>query len=114
MTILGAPFSYGSIWQRRQLVLITAGGVDEHSARRHALELKSRAAEFDSCDTEVIVTRDPVPGIPEHATVVADRWGAIIYIEDRSDVTALPDVQDLLDQAAYVQSRCPECEGEAR
>jgi hypothetical protein len=113
-TTLGATFSYTSIWQRRNLVLITAGGVDPDVVRRYAVELTHRAAEFDGYETECVVTRDHVHGIPERATVIADRWGEIVHIGVRSDRVGLPTPHELLDWVAYLQIRCPECEGEAR
>jgi hypothetical protein len=46
--------------------------------------------------------------------VVADRWGEIVFAEEKSDVADLPGPQELVDWLNYVMNQCPECEGEAR
>jgi hypothetical protein len=61
-----------------------------------------------------VVTRDRVPGLQAPATLVADRWGEIVYVTDTSRVDELPASSDLLDWLDYVDRRCPECEGETR
>jgi hypothetical protein len=113
-TMSGELFEYARVWQRKNLVLITAAGVDLDSVGRFVSDLANRISEFNDLETEFVVTRDHVAGIRERSVVVADRWGEIVHLDARSAVAGLPGVQDLLDWIAHVQARCPECEGEAR
>ena len=111
-TVTGDMFHYSSIWQRKNLVLIT---VDRADAAHHFVRsLRERDAEFDLLDSICVVTTDRVARLPAPAALVADRWGEIIHVAGAADADGLPAVQELLEWLAYTQSRCPECEGEAR
>jgi hypothetical protein len=110
----GQLISYSEVWQHRNLVLITLRDDDSDSTRRYLTDLTNRIPEFSNQNTTCIITRDEVPGVPAPAVVVADKWGEIIYIAAKPDVGDLPMPQELLDWIDYVQTRCPECEGEAR
>jgi len=65
-------------------------------------------------NSECVITRDRVPGVPCPSAVVADRWGEVVYVATASDVADLPSAQELVDWVTYLQTQCPECEGEAR
>ena len=65
-------------------------------------------------ETEWIVTRDPVEGLPCPGIVVADRWGEIAHVVHSSQVEDLPPADELIEWVRYLQYRCPECEGEAK
>ena len=60
------------------------------------------------------MTQDGVPGIPSPGVIVADRWGEVAYVVATSAVADLPPPQELIDWLAYVQTQCPECEGEVK
>ena len=88
-----------------------------------ALDLPSRAyvsrlnilwQELSSRQSECVFTHDNVPGLPGPGALVADRWGEILHVAGGSDVADLPTPEDLLDWIRYVESQCPECEGEAK
>ena len=111
-TVTGDMFHYSSIWQRKNLVLITVDRTD--SAHHYVRTLRGHDAEFDALEGVCVVTIDRVAGLPAPAVLVADRWGEIVHVSGASDAGGLPAVQELLDWLGYLQNRCPECEGEAR
>ena len=114
-TLQGGHFSYVSIWQHRALLLVIvppASGPDAISAFVAALERQRRTLELYAMD--FVVTRDVLPWSAELSAVVCDRWGEVHHVWGRDDNGAFPPVDDLLEWVAYVQMRCPECEGEAR
>jgi len=110
-TVGGDVFAYGTIWQRRHLVLIVLPESDADDSYIGALA--SRAAEFRDRETECVITRDAVPGLPAPAVLVADRWGEVVHVAAASDTSGLPTAQELLEWVDHVRQRCPECEGEA-
>jgi hypothetical protein len=65
-------------------------------------------------DTEWIVTRDAVEGLPCPGVVVADQWGEIAHVVRSLQVEDLPAPDELIEWVRYLQYRCPECEGEAK
>jgi hypothetical protein len=111
MTVDGEVFRYSTIWQRRNLLLVLA---DADADRADVAELTARGAAFRERNGECIVTHDRVNGFPDRGVVVADRWGEIVHIAAVPAGAGLPSSQELLDWLDYVESRCPECEGEAR
>ena len=110
----GEEFSYETIWQRRNLVLITLPLADSESARRYVSELAARGAEFRDGHADWVITQDRVQALPSPAVLVADRWGEVVYLAATSEVRDLPQVEEVLEWVRYVQTRCPECEGESK
>ena len=113
-TLHGDEFSYATVWQRRNLVLIALPVTDSESVRRYVSELTARGAEFADGDADCVITQDRIQEIPSPAVLVADRWGEVICIAAKLDVRDLPQVEDVLEWVRYVQNRCPECEGESK
>ena len=111
--VQGKTISYSTIWQRRNLVLVVLPPSDSDSTARYTSELVEAAAAFGP-NTTLVITRDALPGLSAGAVVVADKWGEIIYVCDKYPVADLPSPRDLLDWISYVETKCPECEGEAR
>jgi hypothetical protein len=123
-------FDYGIIWQRRSLalVILPAAGVDDFpgesgdaedsSHSRHdegyVREVMSRRAEFDARGSACVITRDDVAGLIPPAALVADRWGEVVFVAGVATAEMLPAPEELLEWLAYLENRCPECEGEAR
>lgn len=108
-TVEGKPFSYRTIWQQKNLVLLTLPAGDSLSSRQYESALNASLAEFSNRDTSWVVTREVVPGAPVPGVVIADQWGEIVHVAD-----GLPEAQGLLEWISYLQHRCPECEGEAK
>jgi len=83
-------------------------------SRNDADRLITRVRGLNDDDTEWIVTRDPVEGLPCPGVVVADQWGEIAHVVHSSQVEDLPPPDELIEWVRYLQSKCPECEGEAK
>ena len=113
-TVNDEPFSYSTIWQRRNLVLVTLPRLECDACEGYIARLTRQSAAFSGQNAECLITRDDIPGVPSPSTLVADKWGEIVHLTAASEVSDLPSVDELLDWVGYVQSRCPECEGEAR
>jgi hypothetical protein len=110
----GEPFRYSAIWQHKNLLLVTIPTLDSESTSAYTADVTARVRDFEDRDLELVITRDRVPGVAVPAVVVADRWGEIVFAEEKSDVADLPGPQELVDWLNYVMIQCPECEGEAR
>ena len=113
-TVGGEPFSYSTIWQRKNLVLLCLPAAESQCSDTYLSELAARKSAFAAKDAACVVTRDPVAEIASPGIVVADRWGEIVHIAQATPVDALPSPEDLLDWLDYLEKRCPECEGEAK
>ena len=109
----GKRFQYSSIWQRKNLALVILPDSDPQS-RHYADRLMAKVRGLNDDDTEWVLTRGPVEGLPRCGVVVADQWGEIVHLADSSRVQDLPPAEDLIDWVRYLEYRCPECEGEAR
>jgi hypothetical protein len=101
------------LWQRRNLLLVRLPAASGEEAA-YLAALAGYASSLRATETDFLVTRDPVQGIPRYGIVVADRWGEILAVHHADDVTTLPSPAELVDWADYVQRQCPECRGEAR
>jgi hypothetical protein len=108
-TVDGRRVRYQEIWQRRNLVLVTASSRDRDAAARYASRLQARRQEFEQADASVVVTTDPVPGLAPPMVAIADRWGEILHVADPADVARFPDVDELLSWVQFVRMQCPEC-----
>ena len=113
-SLRGEMFSYSSIWQRTNLVLVVVPVEKSEFPGTYVSRLVARRSEFTAKNAECVVTADRVPGIDGPAVVVADRWGEIVYAAATSHVDTLTSAQELLDWVDYLERRCPECEGEAK
>jgi hypothetical protein len=109
-TVGGALFSYETIWQRRNLVLVTLTSCDD----RYASALQERRAEFRELEAECVITCDALPGLPAPGVLIADRWGEIALAQAAAESAGLPSADDLIATVVHLQQRCPECEGEAK
>ena len=111
-TLAGDVFTYSTIWQHRNLVLVSLPDADHEGD--YPSTLAARARDFEERHAACVLTRDPVPGVPTPGAVVADRWGEIVYVGSAAHIDELPSPSELLDWLEYVERRCPECEGEAK
>jgi hypothetical protein len=109
-SIDGRAMAYSSIWQRRNLVLISLAS---HACVTDGYAACIAAASQDDQETVWIVTEDAVDGVPHPGVVVSDRWGEIVHIASASQ-DGLPNVDELLEWVSFTRMRCPECEGETK
>ena len=110
----GELFCYSSIWQRKNLLLVSLPTLDSDSTSGYIAELGQRLRDLGDRDLELIVTRDSIPGVSISTVLVADKWGEVVYAVGASEVSDLPSPQELVEWVNYLNNRCPECEGEAR
>lgn len=112
-TVDGDLFDYSTIWQRKNLLLVRLlHAPDDNGA--YVPDLRARAAELRALETESVITRDDVPGLPAPGLLIADRWGEIVHITSAAESVQSPTFEELLGWLEHLQNRCPECEGEAR
>ena len=109
----GSLVDYQELWQRKNLLLISLRQ-DDPTARAYVESLIAKESDLRAYDTAFIVTTDVVRGIPSPGIVVADRWGEIYYVLEASSASDLADPVTLIEWLRYVQSECPECQGETR
>jgi hypothetical protein len=114
VTVDDQTVQYSTIWQRRNLVLVTLIDTDSAPSRRYVSQLSAATPAFQRHETECVITRDVVAGVASPSVVIADRWGEILCVASASSVPDLPRLPEILEWAAYLQTRCPECEGETR
>jgi hypothetical protein len=110
----GAVVAYSSIWQRRNLVLVTLSATASQQSCDYVSQLADYMPEFRKHDAACVVTRDHVPGCPTPGVVIADRWGEIVQVAAAPDIADLRGPRELLEWIEYLQNQCPECQGEAR
>jgi hypothetical protein len=111
-TLGGDMFRYSTIWQRKNLVLVTLPMTVAGDS--YASELLALGSAFHEREGVCVITRDHLTGLSAPAALVADRWGEIVHVATTSDVADLPPPHELLNWLEYVEQRCPECEGEAK
>ena len=113
-SIAGERFAYSDIWQRKNLVLVTVPHEESNGSTTYLAQFAIGTPELTGDDTACLITRDSIPGVPAPGVVVADRWGEIHHVTNAARVEDLPSFNELVDWLRYVQSQCPECEGEAK
>jgi hypothetical protein len=109
----GRRVAYADFWQRKNLLLVLADAAEPAGEGTYLDGVAKRLPELAGYDAACLITRDPVPGVPRPGIVIADRWGEIQTVMSRRAGEG-PSIEELADWLSYVQSRCPECEGEAR
>ena len=105
VTVQGDTFSYGAIWQHKNLALVTLPAV---AAYPHPSD---RADAFCERKSVCVVTRDALAGVPSPGALIADKWGEIVHVAAPGRSDELPTLSELLEWLEYVERRCPECEG---
>jgi hypothetical protein len=113
-SIAGERFAYSDIWQRKNLVLVSLSHEESKGSTTYLAQLAIGMSELTGDDTACLITKDSIPGVPAPGAVVADRWGEIHQVTHAALVEDLPSFHELVDWLRYVQSQCPECEGEAK
>jgi len=107
----GRRVVYTEIWQRRHLLLLCLS--DDAASRQYVDDVRAALPDLDPDDVALVATTEQVDGVPRPGVLIADRWGEIVFVVEAADVRSLPPPAELREWLTFVQSRCPECEGEA-
>ncbi len=120
----GRRVRYRDLWQLRNLVLVALADPESEPAQRYRRLLRQRSEELTARDTAVVVySPRPLPGavsggevlgMPVPGVLIADQWGEVHDVAAAADASGLPDPPALVEWLRYVQSQCPECQGETR
>ena len=110
----GAPVRYTTIWQHRNLVLVSLPESPTAGERHYASRLTRRIAEEAGHDTDCVITTDGIAGVPAPGVIVADRWGEISFVASAGSLADLPSAEEIVEWLRFTRFRCPECEGEWR
>jgi hypothetical protein len=110
----GSRVSYADRWQKKNLLLVALADADDFDRSvAYARTLDERIPDLTAYETACVITRVPIPGVERPGIVIADRWGEI-YFATGGPIEDLPDADGLIEWLRFVQSQCPECQGEAR
>ena len=108
----GSVVSYCDLWQRRNLVLVLA---PDNAAMEPALDAYVNSLKRTlPADTALVVSVDPVEGLPPLTLVIADRWGEIHHVATAPAIGGLPGPDAVMEWLEFVRVQCPECQGETR
>lgn len=107
-TLDGGAFTYGDGWQSKNLVLVLLPAVetDRDGAYADALVAGLELSNASGQHTDLVITREPIPGDNGPLTLVADKWGEIYHVTHARDLDGLPGPGDLGQWLLYVRSRC--------
>jgi hypothetical protein len=108
----GTRIAYAELWQRRNLLLVVLPA--EVGADLYVRGLDASMSRLMAHETAVVITGGTVEQIEAPAVVIADRWGEVQFVASERAPVDLPGAEELIEWLRYVQTRCPECEGEAR
>jgi hypothetical protein len=113
--VSGALVRYRDIWQRANILLVCLAGADPRAADDYRGAIEDRKDAIAAAETNLVVTRDAIAGLPAPCVVIGDRWGEVQNLAAAdSSLAALPAPAEFLEWLHYVRMRCPECEGEWR
>ena len=113
-TVADERFNYSDIWQRKNLLLLSLPHEASTAREEYLSEFAARFSALGGDDTASVVTEDRIPGLSNPGAVIVDKWGEIQHVAHAARLADLPSADELADWLSYVQSQCPECEGEAR
>src|SRR5687767_102180 len=85
----GGLVHYESVWQRKNLVLVTVPS-DDPTAPSYMASIIASTPSLMSHDTALIVTTNQIAAVQFPGVLVADRWGEIYYIKGASRAADLP------------------------
>ena len=113
-TANGERVRYATLWQHKNLVLISLAASTSEAVENYLSELTAGIPRFSAHNAACVITRVQVPGVPCPGVLIADRWGEVFHVRAASDVGDLPPVDELIEWLEYVEMQCPECQGEAK
>ena len=105
--------AYSQIWQQKNLLLVLLPAEASAADEAYVGQLQDRMTALTAHDTACVLSRDGVSGVPQPGIVIADRWGEI-HLVAGGRIEDLPGRDEIIEWLRYVQTQCPECQGETK
>jgi len=112
VTIDDIPVNYADVWQKKNLALVCLKEDESAAAQGYIKELREALPALSVHDAVVVVTTNPVDGMPLPGCAVADRWGELQWITASDKVADLPSPREIAAWLRFIEIQCPEGEGE--
>ena len=94
VTIDDIAVNYADVWQKKNLALVCLPEDSSADAQGYIKELREALPALSVHDAVVVVTTNPVEGMPLPGCAVADRWGELQWITSSDKVAGLPSPRD--------------------
>ena len=111
-TIDDIRVNYADLWQKKNLALVCLPEDSSPDALTYIQQLREALPALSIHDAVVVVTKNPVDGMPLPGCAVADRWGEMQWVASANRVAELPSAREIAAWLRFVEIQCPECEGE--
>jgi hypothetical protein len=112
VTVDDIRVNYADVWQKKNLALVCLAEENSADARVYIQQLREALPALAVHDAVVVVTTNPVEGMPLPGCAVADRWGELHWITSSANVADLPSPREIAAWLRFVEIQCPEGEGE--
>jgi hypothetical protein len=112
VTIDDIRVNYADLWQKKNLALLCLAEDDSPEAQTYIQQLREALPALAVHDAVVVVTTNPIDGMPLPGCAVADRWGQMQWVASAERVVDLPSPREIAAWLQFVEIQCPECEGE--
>jgi len=112
VTIDDIPVNYADVWQKKNLALVCLKEDESAAAQGYIKELREALPALSVHDAVVVVTTNPVDGMPLPGCAVADRWGELQWITASDKVADLPSPREIAAWLRFIEIQCPEGDGE--
>ena len=112
VTIDDIRVNYADLWQKKNLALLCLSEDDSPEAQTYIQQLREALPALAVHDAVVVVTTNPIDGMPLPGCAVADRWGQMQWVASADRIVDLPSPREIAAWLQFVEIQCPECEGE--
>lgn len=112
VTIDDIRVNYADVWQKKNLALLCLGEDASAEAQSYIQQLREALPALAVHDAVVVVTTNPIDGMPLPGCAVADRWGQMQWVQSADRIAELPSPREIAAWLQFVEIQCPECEGE--
>jgi hypothetical protein len=107
-TLDGREVPDTQLWQRRNVVLLVAPREAVATQSSYMSSLDRRISELKPSDTSLVISHQPIVGVPRYTIVIADRWGEIVHLAHFPSAT-WPPIDDVVEWVEFIRAQCPEC-----
>ena len=112
VTIDDIRVNYADLWQKKNLAMLCLSEDTSPEAQSYIHELREALPALAMHDAVVVVTTNPIDGMPLPGCAVADRWGQMHWVASAERIGELPSPREIAAWLHFVEIQCPECEGE--